>query len=44
MVRYLSVGWKDYLLIMHCDYSAMTMVGYTGRGSPTADEYRLPVY
>lgn len=29
---------------MHCDYSAMTMVGYAGRGPPMADEYRLPVY
>lgn len=37
-----GIGWKDYF-IMHCDYSAMTMVGYAGRGPPMADEYRIPV-
>lgn len=43
MVQYCRYRLKR-LFIMHCDYSAMTMVGYAGRGPPMADEYRLPVY
>lgn len=35
MVQYRRYRLKR-LFIMHCDYSAMTMVGYAGRGPPMA--------